>query len=348
MGSSRRVMVGPVPLGGGAPVVIQTMTNTKTHNIEATYCQAKKLYESGADLVRIAVPDSDAVKAFAEIKRRLNKPLIADIHYDYRLAIAALAAGAEKVRINPGNIGSWDRVREIIKEAGRRNAAIRIGVNSGSLEKELLDKYGRPCAEALVESAITWEQRFLDAGFDNIVLSVKSPDVREMVRANRLLAERSTSPIHLGVTEAGTSFSGTIKSAVGIGSLLLDNIGDTLRVSLTADPVKEVQAALKICQTVGLKKHGIEIISCPTCGRTNHDLIGLVEEFEKRTLWVRKPLKVAIMGCAVNGPGEAKQADFGFALGKGRGVIFRKGKIIKVVDEQDYLTALLQEVENHL
>lgn len=344
---SNTVVVGSVCIGGGNPIAIQTMTNTPTEHVSETLQQIHRLYAAGADLVRIAVPTIAAAKAFLEIRRQTSKPLIADIHFDYRLAIAAIEAGANKIRINPGNIGDWDKVNAIIVKAKEAGVAIRIGINAGSLEKDILTKYKRPTAEAMVASALAYEKRFLDADFHNYVLSLKSTNVNDMVEAYRLMAKKSQAPFHLGVTEAGTVWTGTIKSAIGIGALLLDGIGDTFRVSLTAQPDEEIRVAKRICRILGIRSQGVMVISCPTCGRTDFDLIHLAEEFEKHTAEVDKSCNVAIMGCVVNGPGEAKQADFGLAVGKGSGVIFRKGEPIRTVLEHEYLKALLQEVEKH-
>lgn len=349
MNSNTRVVhVGQVAIGGNQPIVIQSMTNTKTEDIEATVQQIEALYAAGADLVRLAVPTHEAANALLTIRKQVKQPLIADIHFDYVLALKALDAGVEKIRINPGNIGSKHKVDAVIKKAQECHAAIRIGVNSGSLEKGLLNKYHKPTAEALCDSAYQYEQYFLDKGFDNIVLSLKSADIRTTVEANRLISQKSTSPLHLGITHAGTPFTGIIKSAAGLGSLLLEGIGDTMRVSLTGDPIEEVKVAYKLCQVLGLKAQGIEIISCPTCGRTEGGLIELTTTFEKMTQHITTPLKVAIMGCVVNGPGEAREADIGLALGKGRGALFSKGQIIATVSEKDYLSALLKEVEKRV
>lgn len=341
---TRKIHVASLLIGDNSPIVIQSMTNTKTTNIEATVNQTEDLYKIGADLVRIAIPDQEALTAFAKIKKIVNKPLVADIHFDYKLAIGALHAGADKVRINPGNIGSWDKVKAIIDEAKHANASIRIGVNSGSLEKEFKEKFGGPTAEALVASAIKYDRQLLEYGFSNFVVSIKSSDVMTMIAANRQFSTLSDTPLHLGVTEAGTAHIGSIKSAIGLGTLLCDGIGDTFRVSLTDNPQEEIKVALDICKILGLRQGGIEIISCPTCGRTKANLIALVNEIEAKVKHIKAPLKVAIMGCVVNGPGEAEEADVGLALGDGKGALFSKGYVKRIVPEELYVESLLQEI----
>lgn len=341
---TRRVMVGDVPVGDGAPVSIQSMTNTPTSDVGATVAQIRALEDAGCDIVRVAVPDMEAAEALKSIKKQIRIPLVADIHFDYRLALKAMENGADKIRINPGNIGSRDRVREVVRMASERGIPIRVGVNSGSLEKPFLEKYGKVCAEALVESAMNHAAFLEDLGFRDIVISIKSSDVVMSYRAYRLLSEKTDYPLHIGITEAGTPYRGTIKSAVGIGALLLCGIGDTLRVSLTGDPVEEVRAAKEILRACGLYSKGIQYISCPTCGRTQIDLIRIANEVEKALKGVDKPVKVAIMGCAVNGPGEAREADIGIAGGDGYAVLFKKGRIIERVEEDKIVETLVRAV----
>lgn len=341
---TRRVMVGDVPVGDGAPVSIQSMTNTPTSDVGATVAQIRALEDAGCDIVRVAVPDMEAAEALKSIKKQIRIPLVADIHFDYRLALKAMENGADKIRINPGNIGSRDRVREVVRMASERGIPIRVGVNSGSLEKLFLEKYGKVCAEALVESAMNHAAFLEDLGFRDIVISIKSSDVVMSYRAYRLLSEKTDYPLHIGITEAGTPYRGTIKSAVGIGALLLCGIGDTLRVSLTGDPVEEVRAAKEILRACGLYSKGIQYISCPTCGRTQIDLIRIANEVEKALKGVDKPVKVAIMGCAVNGPGEAREADIGIAGGDGYAVLFKKGRIIERVEEDKIVETLVRAV----
>ncbi len=341
---SKKISVGGVELGGGAPISVQSMCNTKTDDIEATLAQIKALADAGCDIVRLAVPDEKAAKALPAIRRATNTPLVADIHFDYRLALAAADAGFDKIRINPGNIGSEDKVR-LVADACRANGIpIRIGVNSGSVEKALLEKYG-PTPRALVESALGHVRLLERVGFDDICISVKSSSVPYTVEAYRLLAEHADYPLHLGVTESGSEYMGVIKSSVGIGSLLLDGIGDTLRVSLTADPISEVRAGIAILKAAGLRQDGVNIISCPTCGRTCIDLIGTARRVEELLSDIKQPITVAVMGCAVNGPGEAKHADYGLAGGRGEGIIFKKGELVKKVPEDrlaDELCALVR------
>ena len=342
---TRQIRVGGVPIGGGAPVTIQSMTNTRTDDVSATAEQIKRLAAAGCEIVRVAVPDLAAARAVGAIRERSPIPLVADIHFDYRLALECVAAGIDKVRINPGNIGDKSRVRAVVKACKFKNIPIRIGVNSGSLEKELLEKYGAPTAEALVESAMRHVSLLEKNDFDDIVISIKSSDVKTMVDAYRLAAQRCEYPLHLGVTEAGTERMGLIKSAAGIGSLLLDGIGDTIRISLTDDPVREIAAAKDILKAIGLREEGVRIVSCPTCGRTNIDLIALANRVEDKLRDCPKPITVAVMGCAVNGPGEAREADIGIAGGVGEALLFKKGKILGKFPEKDILNVLLSEIE---
>jgi (E)-4-hydroxy-3-methylbut-2-enyl-diphosphate synthase len=341
----RPVKVGNITLGID-PISIQSMTNTKTVDIESTIKQTRSLFTSGADIVRISVPDLESVKAFRIIKEEIKLPLVADIHFDYKLAIASLEAGADKVRINPGNIGSWDRVVKVFEVAKDLGRSVRVGVNSGSLEKNLKEKYQGVTAQALVESALNYDKKLLDMGYNNFIMSIKSSDVLATIKTNRSFREKSNTPLHLGVTEAGTYLAGTVKSSIGIGSLLLDGIGETFRVSLTADPVKEIDVAKLILRSLGIRQEGIEIISCPTCARTNGDLISIVTKLEEKLKGVKTHLKVAVMGCVVNGPGEAESADLGLALGNGKAVLFKQGKIIKTVTPDNYVQTILQEIED--
>jgi len=341
---TKRIYVGDVPIGDGAPIAVQSMTNTDTKDIEATLEQIKQLKKAGCEIVRLAVPDREAAESFGKIKQSVDIPLIADIHFDHRLAIMAIEKGADGIRINPGNMKK-SGLKEVIRAAKQASIPIRIGVNAGSLEKDLLEKYGHPTSEALVESAIRSIHFFEDMGFDKIKVSIKSSSVLDTIKAYELLSERTDYPLHLGVTEAGTLISGTVKSSIAIGYLLLKGIGDTLRVSLTRPPVEEVKVAYEILRAVGLRKVGPEIISCPTCGRCQIDLFSLVEEVEKGLSDVKTPIKVAVMGCVVNGPGEAKEADIGIAGGKGNGILFKKGKLLKKVPEHLLAQTLIQEVK---
>ena len=343
---TKEIVIGDVRIGHGNPIAIQSMTNTKTDNVEATVAQILALEEAGCDIVRVAVPNVEAAKAISAIKACIHIPLVADIHFDYRLAIEAILNGADKIRINPGNIGSDERLAQVVAVCKEKNIPIRVGVNSGSLEKELLDKYGHPSVEALVESAVNNCRRIEALGYDNLVVSIKSSNVKAAIRAYELASEVLPYPLHLGITEAGTAQSGTIKSSVGLGAMLMMGIGDTLRVSLTADPVMEIHVAKKILKSVGLYKQGVEIIACPTCGRTEIDLIGIAQEVEARLDNMKKPISVAVMGCVVNGPGEAKEADIGIAGGKGVGIIFKKGTLIRKVPEEQLVSALMEEIEN--
>jgi (E)-4-hydroxy-3-methylbut-2-enyl-diphosphate synthase len=342
---SRKVIVGDVPIGGDAPISVQSMTNTDTRDVRATVEQIHRLERAGCEIVRVAVPDMEAAQALGEIKRAISIPLVADIHFDYKLALKAIEAGVDKLRINPGNIGDESRVKMVVEAAKGKGVPIRIGVNSGSLERDILRKYGHPTPEAMVESALRHVRILEDMGFHDIVISLKASDVLTTVRAYRLIAERCDYPLHLGVTEAGTFFSGTVKSAMGIGALLLDGIGDTIRVSLTADPVEEVRVGYEILKSLGLRERGPNFISCPTCGRCEIDLISIAEEVQRRLSYLTVPITIAIMGCVVNGPGEAKEADVGLAGGKGKGVIFKKGRPIKTVPEERLVDELIREID---
>lgn len=345
--NTRTIRIGDRVIGGGNPILIQSMTNTKTEDIKATVEQIKRLTAAGCEIIRCTVPTLAAAEALTEIKKQITIPLVADIHFDYRMAIAAIEHGADKIRINPGNIGGKDRVKAVVDAAKERQIPIRVGVNSGSLEEELLKKYGGVTAEGLVESALDKVHMIEDLGYDQLVISIKSSDVLMCARAHELIAEKTDYPLHVGITEAGTLYSGNIKSAVGLGIILYQGIGDTIRVSLTGDPVEEVKSARRILKTLGLRKGGIEVVSCPTCGRTQIDLIGLANQVE--TLVEEFPLddvKVAVMGCIVNGPGESKEADLGIAGGKGVGILFRKGEIVKKgIPEEELLEALRTELE---
>ena len=346
---SRAVSLGGLTIGADAPISIQSMTNTDTHDAEATYRQTLALAEASCEIVRITAPDVESVKTFRILRERgINIPLVADIHFDYKIALAAAEAGASKIRINPGNIGSRDKVREVVCACRERNIPIRIGVNSGSLEKEILEKYGAPTAEALAESAMNHAAILEELEFYNTVISVKSSDVSTMIEANRILAEKTDYPLHLGVTEAGARTRAIIKSSIGVGALLSEGIGDTVRISLTDDPCEEVSAAREILSVLGLtEKRGMDIVSCPTCGRTKIDLCSLVEKFEKRAKALgidKKNIKVALMGCVVNGPGEAREADIGIAGGKGEAVFFRKGEIVRKIKEEEIVPVLWEEV----
>jgi len=342
---TKQIMVGGVPIGGGAPVSIQSMTNTRTDDIEATLKQIRTLAAAGCDIIRVAVPDMAAAHAVAKIKEESPLPVVVDIHFDYKLALEAIAAGADKVRINPGNIGGEDRVKAVADACRLRNIPIRIGVNGGSLEKELLTKYGRICPEAMVDSAFGHIRLLNKYDFDDICISLKSSSVPVTMKAYQLMAEKSNYPLHIGVTEAGTVRMGTLKSAVGIGGLLALGVGDTMRVSLSADPVEEVYAARDILKAAGIRKDGPELVSCPTCGRTRIDLISLAGEVEERLKTVDKPLTVAVMGCVVNGPGEASAADCGIAGGLGEGLLFKKGEIIKKVPQERLVDELFALIE---
>lgn len=337
---TKTVQIGKRMIGGGNPILIQSMTNTKTEDIAATVSQIQKLAAAGCDIIRCTVPTMEAAKALAEIKKQVQIPVVADIHFDYRLAIAAMEYGADKIRINPGNIGSSDRVKAVVKTAQERNIPIRVGVNSGSLEKELIEKYHGVTAEGIVESALAQVKLIEDMGYDNLVISIKSSDVLMCVRAHELIARQTDHPLHVGITEAGTVTSGNIKSSIGIGLILYQGIGDTIRVSLTGDPLEEVKSAKLILKTLGLRTGGIEVVSCPTCGRTQIDLISLANQVETMTADIPLDIKVAVMGCVVNGPGEAREADIGIAGGCGEGLLIRNGEVIKKLPEAELLPAL--------
>lgn len=341
----RIVNIGGVKIGGDNPVAIQSMCNTDTRDVKATVNQIHELENAGCEIIRVAVPDMVEAKAVADIKKQIHIPLVVDIHFDYRLALECMKNGADKVRINPGNIGDRDRVKQVVEMAKEREIPIRIGVNGGSLERELLQKYGGVTADALVESAMGHVAILDELNFNNVVVSIKISDVPKMLCAYRKFNEISDIPLHIGVTESGTLKGGTIKSAVGIGALLAEGIGDTMRVSLTANPVEEIYAAYDIQKVLGMRKTGAEIVSCPTCGRTQLDLISIANEVEKRAANIDKPIKIAVMGCAVNGPGEAREADIGIAGGKGEGLIFKKGEIIKKVPQDRLVDELMKEIE---
>lgn len=345
--NTREVTIGNVKIGGNNPIAIQSMCNTKTHDVEATVKQILALEKVGCEIIRCTVPNIEAALAISEIKKQIHIPLVADIHFDYKMAIAAMENGADKIRINPGNIGSIDRIKAVVDCAKERNIPIRVGVNSGSLEKELVEKYHGVTAEGLVESALDKVRIIEDLGYDNLVISIKSSDVLMCVKAHELIADKTDHPLHVGITEAGTLISGNIKSSIGLGLILSQGIGDTIRVSLTGDPIEEIKSAKLILRTLGLRKGGIEVVSCPTCGRTQIDLIGLankvetmVEEFENLNL------KIAVMGCVVNGPGEAKEADLGIAGGIGEGLLIKKGEVVKKVKEEELLPTLREELVN--
>lgn len=341
---TREVRIGNRVIGGGNPVLIQSMTNTKTEDVQATVAQIKRLTAAGCEIIRCAVPTMEAAKALGEIKRQIEIPLVADIHFDYKLAIAAMENGADKIRINPGNIGSKERIRAVVDVAKERNIPIRVGVNSGSLEKELVAKYHGVTAEGLVESALDKVHLIEENGYDNLVISIKSSDVMMCVHAHELIAKKTDYPLHVGITEAGTITSGNIKSAIGLGLILNQGIGDTIRVSLTGDPLEEIKSAKLILRTLGLRKGGIEVVSCPTCGRTRIDLIGLANQVENMVADIPLDLKVAVMGCVVNGPGEAKEADIGIAGGIGEGLIIKHGEVYKKVPETELLESLRYEL----
>ena len=340
------VQIGNCKIGGGNPIAIQSMTNTKTEDVEATVAQILALEAAGCDIIRCAVPTMEAAEALTEIKKRIHIPLVADIHFDYRLAIAAIEHGADKIRINPGNIGDVSRVREVVEKAKEYNVPIRVGVNSGSLEKHLVEKYGGVTAEGIVESALDKVRMIEEMGYDNLVVSIKSSDVMMCVKAHELIAEQCPYPLHVGITESGTILSGNIKSSVGLGIILYEGIGDTIRVSLTGDPLEEIKSAKLILKTLGPRKGGIEVVSCPTCGRTKIDLIGLANQVENMVADIPLDIKVAVMGCVVNGPGEAKEADIGIAGGIGEGLLIKKGEIVKKVKEEELLDTLRNELLN--
>ena len=338
------ISIGDKKIGGGNPVLIQSMCNTKTEDVKATVSQILALEAAGCDIIRVAVPTMEAAAALRSIKKQIHIPLVADIHFDYRLAIAAIESGADKIRINPGNIGARERVEAVVEKAKEYGIPIRVGVNSGSLEKELVKKYGGVTAEALVESALKQVKLIEEMGYDNLVISIKSSDVLMCVKAHELIAKESRYPLHVGITESGTLLSGNIKSSVGLGIILYEGIGDTIRVSLTGDPVEEIKSAKLILKTLGLRKGGVEVVSCPTCGRTKIDLIGLANQVEDMVKDIDLDIKVAVMGCVVNGPGEAREADIGIAGGIGEGLLIKKGEIIKKLPENELLPALRDEL----
>ena len=344
--NTKVIQIGDRLIGGGNPILIQSMTNTKTEDVEATVAQILRLEEAGCEIIRCTVSTMEAALALKEIKKQIHIPLVADIHFDYKMAIAAMENGADKIRINPGNIGSIDRIKAVVDCAKERNIPIRIGVNSGSLEKELVEKYNGVTAEGIVESALDKVKIVEDLGYDNLVVSIKSSDVMMCAKAHELIAEKCPYPLHVGITESGTVFSGNIKSSVGLGIILSQGIGDTIRVSLTGDPVEEIKTAKLVLRTLGLRKGGIEVVSCPTCGRTQINLIKLANEVETLVAGIPLDIKVAVMGCVVNGPGEAKEADIGIAGGKGEGLLIKKGQIIKKVPEDQLLATLKEELLN--
>ena len=341
---SKEVNIGDVVIGGSHPVAIQSMCNTKTWDVEATVAQILELEEAGCEIIRVTVPDQRAADALKEIKKRIHIPLVADIHFDYKMALAAIENGADKIRINPGNIGGPERLKAVVEAAKEKNIPIRVGVNSGSLEKELVEKYNGVTAEGIVESALDKVHMIEELDYDNIVISIKSSDVMMCIKAHELIAEKTVHPIHIGITEAGTLISGNIKSSVGLGILLYEGIGDTMRVSLTGNPVEEIKSAKLILRSLGLRKGGVEVVSCPTCGRTEIDLIGLANQVENMVSGMDLDLKIAVMGCVVNGPGEAKEADLGIAGGKGEGLIIKGGEIVRKVPEKDLLEELKKEI----
>lgn len=343
--NTKVIKIGNKVIGGGNNILIQSMTNTKTEDVEATVNQIKELTVAGCDIIRCAVPTMEAAKAISEIKKQISIPVVADIHFDYKLAIASIENGADKIRINPGNIGSIEKVKAVVDAAKERNIPIRVGVNSGSLEKDIIEKYGHVTADGIVESALNKVKLIEDLGYDNLVISIKSSDVLMCVKAHELISEKTNYPLHVGITESGTLYSGNIKSSVGLGIILHEGIGDTIRVSLTGDPVEEIRTANLILKTLGLRKGGISLVSCPTCGRTQIDLISLANKAEKIVEKYNADIKVAVMGCAVNGPGEAKEADLGIAGGKGEGLIIKKGEIIRKVPEEDLLSEFEKELQ---
>ncbi|NLB53077.1 MAG: flavodoxin-dependent (E)-4-hydroxy-3-methylbut-2-enyl-diphosphate synthase [Syntrophomonadaceae bacterium] len=344
---SRVIKIGNQLIGGNRPVTVQSMTTTDTRNIPATVAQIRSLEAVGCEIIRVAVVDLEAARAIAKIKKAINIPLVADIHFDYKLALESVDAGADALRINPGNIGQIYKVKQVVKSCKDRDIPIRIGVNSGSLDKKLLQKYGHICAEAMVESALEHVKILEDLDFDQIKISLKSSSVTLSIDSYRMIAEKVDYPLHVGITEAGTKDRALIKSALGMGLLLYEGIGDTIRVSLTADPIEEVWAAYEILRSLGLRKKGVELISCPTCGRCEIDLISLAEEVDRHVRKIDKPVKVAVMGCVVNGPGEAREADFGIAGGPGIGLLFKNGRIIKKVQENELVNELMKEIEQY-
>lgn len=344
--NTKVIKIGDRVIGGGNPVLIQSMTNTRTEDVKATVEQIHRLTQAGCEIVRCTVPSQEAAKAFSEIKKNISIPLVADIHFDYRLAIAAMENGADKIRINPGNIGSDEKLKAVVTVAKERGIPIRVGVNSGSLEKEIIAKYGHVTAEGLVESALDKVKRIEDMDYDRMVISIKSSDVMMCIKAHELIAAKTDYPLHVGITEAGTVHAGNIKSALGLGVILYQGIGDTIRVSLTGDPVEEIKSAKIILKTLGLRKGGVEVVSCPTCGRTQINLIKLATDVEQLVADIDLDIKVAVMGCAVNGPGEAREADIGIAGGKGEGLLIKKGEIIRKVPEDQLLDTLKEELLN--
>ncbi|MBQ3602099.1 MAG: flavodoxin-dependent (E)-4-hydroxy-3-methylbut-2-enyl-diphosphate synthase [Lachnospiraceae bacterium] len=343
---TKEVKIGNQLIGGNHPILIQSMTNTKTEDVEATVSQIKRLEEAGCEIIRCAIPTMEAAKALGEIKKRISIPLVADIHFDYRLAIAAIENGADKIRINPGNIGENSRIKAVVDKAKEFQIPIRVGVNSGSLEKDLVEKYHGVTAEGIVESAINKVRLIEEMGYDNLVVSIKSSDVMMCIKSHELISDKISYPLHVGITEAGTVYRGNIKSAVGLGAILYQGIGNTIRVSLSGDPIEEIKTAKLVLKTLGLRKGGIEVVSCPTCGRTQIDLIGLANKVEDLVANIPLDIKVAVMGCVVNGPGEAKEADIGIAGGKGEGLLIKKGEIIRKVPEDKLLDTLREELEN--
>lgn len=344
--NTKTIQIGNKVIGGGNPILIQSMTNTRTDDIDSTVNQINALTAAGCDIIRCAVPDRNAALALKEIKKKISIPLVADIHFDYRLALAAMENGADKIRINPGNIGSIEKLKAVVEMAKEKNIPIRVGVNSGSLEKDLIEKYNGVTAQGIVESALNKVKMIEKLGYDNLVISIKSSNVLMCVKAHELIAQKTNYPLHVGITESGTLFSGTIKSSVGLGIILNQGIGDTIRVSLTGDPIEEIKTAKLILRTLGLRKGGIEVVSCPTCGRTKINLIQLANEVENMVADIPLDIKVAVMGCAVNGPGEAKEADIGIAGGIGEGLLIKHGEIIKKVPEAELINTLREELLN--
>ena len=346
--NTRVINIGKVAIGGNNPIAIQSMCNTKTEDIKATVEQIIRLEKAGCEIIRVAVPDASSAKAISAIKKEIDIPIVADIHFDYRLAIASIENGADKIRINPGNIGSYENVKAVVDAAKERNIPIRVGVNSGSLEKDIISRYGHVTAEGIVESALDKVHIIEDAGYDNIVISIKSSDVPMCIKAHELISDATDYPLHIGITESGTVYNGTVKSSVGLGIILYEGIGDTIRVSLTGDPVQEVVCAKRILKTLGLRRGDIEVVSCPTCGRTKIDLIKLAEQVNEMVQDYPLDIKVAVMGCVVNGPGEAREADLGIAGGDGEGLLFKKGEILRKLPEEELLGALKSELDKLL